>query len=441
MKRERSNKSKGAALTMAPRLSQVSTETLGNALYCAYGPMCRNPVDQLRPTKLRSRLHPISVRRGEICSHCAKAHGLDAGTRHLIELDEGSLKSRDALPSPLAFNLQKTDNSDLDLSALSSIPKTVAYGYDVNGRLAAAMANESLDRSFKLRILDYVGAMNGTPGGAIGINLPISVMASLGRQRLSELWKRHFSGVAGLSPKVAALAAEASSSSSLLFSDQCQAMLSNEGADKDFQIYANPLFCAILSDKSLAEAIAHEYFHHLNRHYRLMDELSEDRVRTAPKGSLSMSRLREAANIAVDCVTNAALGLTRVELAATYQQDSSSNGASPERINRPWELQEGAAARETRATSSSVRDLFLAAVVGGDSLRHGADGTLYMPLVGISKELEASVRRSRTAALGGHPGATGGTGHNSQPSRQVTDMNKMDVSITEIFDLLTKAEK
>lgn len=212
--------------------------------------------------------------------------------------------------------------ADLNLEGLGKIGRI--FGLDVGANITAFLNSGAVGPTTRQALVDYI---RGSKSEEVSVTL--GAMAVAGRHRVHLIWN-HGTGepnetaprIRGeaIDPDIAALIEAARSSGvQLIISDAVPSLLSKKGADGTFEIVVNPLFAASLTDKSLADAIAHEYYHHLNRHYDDMDFLvSEWRKAYGHSVPKDLERkARELANFAVDCVTNTALGINHLEVKAS----------------------------------------------------------------------------------------------------------------------------
>lgn len=79
--------------------------------------------------------------------------------------------------------------------------------------------------------------------------------------------------------------------------------------ERKINIYFNPLFISALSNSSLIDIIAHEYYHHLRFHDEMVQGIVNKYHKFYNLDSKKMGQLIEATELTVDCLTNDKLNI------------------------------------------------------------------------------------------------------------------------------------
>ena len=134
-------------------------------------------------------------------------------------------------------------------------------------------------------------------------------------RRLRSLWEAPLDTLPG-DPRAAVVAAAAGRGVRLMISEQTASMRAHtEHSGAPLTIEVNPLFAAVLSNRGLIWALAHEVYHHRASHPSWATAAYQGWLSVHPEAPPEeQNRVRSRVGQAIDIVTNAALGIDGLEL-------------------------------------------------------------------------------------------------------------------------------
>lgn len=231
----------------------------------------------------------------------------------LIELMVGADADHAAAPVALASMLRTAPLVPAKVDAGRLVAEKI-HGVAARANVSAFLASPAVSDTAKDTLRRYLtSVVDGEQ-----IQIALAATAHSGRRRIEALWRENF---ASLAPDrsncgtTVRLAAAATHGARLVICEEVSSLLSHVDSQNRFTVRANPLFVASLSDRAIADAVAHEQYHHLNRHYDDMVELVSDaNASKSHKEIYADGRLMDLANYAVDAVTNRALSLDHLEV-------------------------------------------------------------------------------------------------------------------------------